>query len=190
MPEDFVPAHRYLLFVLLTSAACYLDLVTKRWAFEWQGMPGDKPIWWLWNGYIGIETALNTGSLGGFQIGQANQSVNYLAGISCIALIGAVVWFVWGRLGRSLSMTIVMASICAGILGNLYDRFGLWSLNDEGHPTIRAVRDWIRLSYGPYVWPNFNLADSFLVCATAWLFWHSFRNSAEPPPKPETSRHS
>lgn len=177
---EVVPPHRYLLFTLIAGIGCYLDLATKRWTFEWRGMPGEQPVWWLWDGLVGIETALNQGSLGGMQLGSPDQSVQLLAVISAIAFVGAIAWFVWGRLGQSLSMTIVLGCICAGILGNLYDRLGLWSLNAEGQPTIRAVRDWIRLSYGEYVWPNFNIADSLLVCATAWLCWSSFRTPAGP----------
>ncbi len=175
LPGGEVPARRYLLFVLVASAGCLLDLVTKRWVFDWRGMPGDQPIWWLWEGYVGIETALNVGSLGGLQLGGPERSVQLLALISCLALLGAVVWFVWGRLGTSRSMTIVVACIVAGILGNLYDRLGLWSIGENGEPAIRAVRDWIRLSVGRHVWPNFNVADSLLVCSTAWLVWSSFR---------------
>lgn len=185
-----VPARRYLLFVLVASAGCFLDLVTKHWVFDWRGMPGARPIWWLWEGYIGIETALNVGSLGGFQLGGPERSVQLLAVISCLALVGAVAWFVWGRLGSSLAMTIVMACIVAGILGNLYDRLGLWSIGEDGQPAVRAVRDWIRLSAGRFVWPNFNVADSLLVCSTAWLFWHSLRESPGEKPACENSSSS
>ena len=66
-----------------------------------------------------------------------------------------------------------------GILGNLYDRLGLWTVGVENLPRIYAVRDWIRISYGNLVWPNFNLADSLLVCGALLLVWHAFR---APPP--------
>ena len=69
--------------------------------------------------------------------------------------------------------------VTGGILGNLYDRLGLWSTAAD---RVHAVRDWILISYGGYdlpvlghSWPNFNIADSLLVCGAGMLFWHAFR---------------
>ena len=41
----------------------------------------------------------------------------------------------------------------------------VWSCSKEavGQP-IHAVRDWILVMIGDYPWPNFNIADSCLVC--------------------------
>jgi signal peptidase II len=172
-----VPASRYLIFALIAAAGCWLDLLTKRFVFAWRGMPGTQPIWWVWEGYIGIEPSLNTGAL----FGLGRDRVLWLAALSAVALLGLVAWFVYGRVGHDRRLTIVLACITAGILGNLYDRLGLWSLGPEGRPELFAVRDWIRFSYGRYVWPNFNVADSLLVCATTYLVWHSFRSPTAPP---------
>jgi signal peptidase II len=171
-----VPASRYLIFALIAGAGCWLDLLTKRFIFEWRGMPGDQPIWWIWEGYIGIEPSLNTGAL----FGLGHDRVLWFAALSAVALLALVVWFVYGRIGHDLRMTIVLACITGGILGNLYDRLGLWSLSPEGQPVLYAVRDWIRFSYGRRVWPNFNVADSLLVCATTYLVWYSFRSGSAP----------
>ena len=68
----------------------------------------------------------------------------------------------------------------AGILGNLYDRLGLPGLvwpRDHGPPAgapVHAVRDFILVMIGPWPWPNFNLADSSLVCGAGLLFCHAF----------------
>lgn len=170
-----VPPSRYLLFAAIAGGGCFLDLYSKRRAFESLGMPGESPVHWIWEGFFGIETSLNTGAL----FGLGHNRVGILAVLSIIALIGVCVWFVAGRVGRSRSLTIVLALITAGILGNLYDRLGLWSLNESGEVQIRAVRDWIRWSYGKYVWPNFNLADSYLVCSAIWLVGYSFLTPEE-----------
>jgi signal peptidase II len=165
-----VPASRFVVFALVAALGCYLDLATKRWVFQWRGMPGEQPIWWLLPGLVGIEPSLNTGAL--FGIG--NNRVFWFAALSIVAFFGIIVWFVFGRLGRDAGLTIVLGCITAGILGNLYDRLGLWSIDHTGWPQIFAVRDWIRFSYGRYVWPNFNIADSLLVCSTVYLVWYSF----------------
>jgi signal peptidase II len=165
-----VPATRFIVFALVAALGCYLDLATKRWVFQWRGMPGERPIWWVWPGLVGIEPSLNTGAL--FGIG--HNQVLWFAALSVVAFFGIIVWFVFGRIGKDVGLTIVLGCITGGILGNLYDRLGLWSIDQTGWPQIFAVRDWIRLSYGQYVWPNFNIADSLLVCSTAYLIGYSF----------------
>ncbi len=170
-----VPARHFLLFSVLAGIGCWLDLATKRWVFQWRGMPGEQPIWWLWDGFFGVETSLNTGAL----FGLGHNRVLWFAGLSAVAFLGLILWFVFGRAGQSRSMTVVLGCVAGGILGNLYDRLGLWSIGPAGEPAIYAVRDWIRVSYGQYVWPNFNIADSLLVGSAAWLIWCSFRHPHE-----------
>jgi signal peptidase II len=68
----------------------------------------------------------------------------------------------------------------AGVLGNLYDRLGFpglrWNeardLHKIGEPVF-AVRDWILVMLGTRPWPNFNIADSLLVCGAMLLVWHA-----------------
>ena len=69
----------------------------------------------------------------------------------------------------------------AGILGNLYDRVGLpglkWNVANDLHKIgdpVFAVRDWILVKFGNWPWPNFNIADSLLVCGALLLAWHAF----------------
>jgi len=66
-----------------------------------------------------------------------------------------------------------------GVLGNLYDRLGLWV--QPGYPKQWAsgVRDWILFRYGEYTWPNFNIADSLLVCGAIMLMLHAFWERSE-----------
>jgi signal peptidase II len=67
--------------------------------------------------------------------------------------------------------------ITGGILGNLYDRLGLWW---EPHLPIQwksGVRDWVlfRIEGVPLLdpWPNFNIADSLLVVGACMLLYQS-----------------
>lgn len=176
---DAVPKSRYVLFAMLAIGGCLADLISKSIAFRWQGMPGEKPIWWLWEGKIGVETSLNTGAL--FGLGQ--DKVLLFAAFSFVALIGIVLWFAFFGGGRDLLLTLILGCVTGGILGNLYDRLGLWEATFTD-PTVAAlyadeypryaVRDWIRLSYDRYVWPNFNIADCLLVVGAVALVWHSY----------------
>jgi len=171
-PTDQAPGvrNRWVCFFGLAIVGCLADLLSKQYVFSWLGVPtGQVNIYWLIEGYVGIETALNHGAL--FGLGQ--NKVWFFATMSFVALGGVAYWLVKVRGIDDWILTITLGLITGGILGNLYDRLGIWSGMTEF-----AVRDWIRLSYdyNAYVWPNFNIADSLLVCGAGLLFWHSFKN--------------
>lgn len=164
-----VPRSRVVWFVLIAAVGCAVDLATKSWVFRWLGPPGHSEPWWLIEGYFGLQTSLNEGAL--FGIGQGQ--VVLFAGLSLAAAVGIPVWlFVFGA-ARDGWINVALSLIVAGILGNLYDRLGLWWTKEYAELPIPipqyAVRDWILWQYGQWRWPNFNLADSFLVTGTAMI---------------------
>lgn len=161
---------RVVAFLAIAAVGCAVDLITKSEMFSWRGLPGASPVWWLWEPYVGVENSLNTGavfgSFGGFAQGFAVLSVAALAFI--------VYWLFWAGAARVWLFTISLGCIAAGVLGNLYDRLGWWAPAElPAHIPRHAVRDWILLRFGEFTWPNFNIADSLLVCATAALVWHA-----------------
>ncbi len=169
-----VPLNRYLVFFAIAIAGCLVDLATKRWVFGWLGFPG--PTRWLWHGRVGLQTSLNEGALWG--IGQGWVLV--FSALSIVAAAGILVWLFRGKAATDLHLTIALGCITAGVFGNLYDRLGLpgltWPLNHPLHPLggqVYAVRDWILVVIFGYHWPNFNIADSLLVCGAALLFWNA-----------------
>ena len=97
---------------------------------------------------------------------------------------GSCCGWVCGRALRDLHLTVSLAFVLAGILGNLYDRLGLHALkwaagvgeHRAGEP-VYAVRDWLHFKIDRigFDWPIFNLADSFLVCGAMLLVWHVIR---------------
>lgn len=170
MPESVSRSARLSLFLGLASVGCAIDLVTKWLSFRWLGQPnGVENIHWIAEGYVGFETALNRGAL--FGMGQG--MVWLFALMSFAALLGVGVWLTHFGGFQDRLLTIALGVVTGGILGNLYDRLGIWSGGK-----ICAVRDFIRLSYNydQYVWPNFNVADSLLICGAVLLIWHSFQN--------------
>jgi signal peptidase II len=173
-----VPWTRFALFLSIALSGLLLDLETKRQIFAWLGMPGQGTIHWIVDGYVGIETATNPGALFGFGKGYAYV----FATISVAAVAGIGYWLFVRRAARDRFLTIVLAAIVAGIVGNLYDRLGLWSPPGLPGESIPEVRDWVRFSYGRYVWPNFNLADTFLVCGAAALFLKTLFTAPEQEP--------
>lgn len=165
-----LPANRYLIFVAIAAIGCAADLWSKDWVFARLGFPCREPEW-LVGEFVGLQTSLNFGAL--FGIGQGQV---WLFAAFSIAAIGAILWWLfWAGAAADAWVTVAVSAIMAGILGNLYDRLGLWSHPDLP-PGTRAVRDWILCQYDGWVWPNFNVADSLLVCGAAALFWHSFRS--------------
>ncbi|MHB8900336.1 MAG: signal peptidase II [Thermoguttaceae bacterium] len=171
-----VPPSRYVVFFTLASLGCLLDLVTKEWIFDRLGLPREQEIWWLWNDVLGFQTSLNEGAL--FGIGQGR--VSFFSVMSVVAAIAIFVWLFVARAARDWLVTIASGLICAGILGNLYDRLGLpglrWNyanppLHEIGEP-VYAVRDWILVMIGSWPWPTFNLADSMLVTGAGLIIVH------------------
>lgn len=165
-----VPLSRWITFWSLAIVGCVLDLASKYWMFDWLGMPGSHP-YWIIDGIFGFETSLNDGALFGLGKGK----VLWFAGLSVIAAIGINYWLFVARAALDRWLTVALGCIMGGVLGNLYDRLGLWAPAGLDPAYAHAVRDWILFRYGAWTWPNFNLADSFLVCGAGMLCWHALR---------------
>ena len=153
-----------IVFFLIATITTALDLWTKSWIFGRLGMPGDSDTYWIWDNVFGFQTALNEGAL--FGMGQG--FVLGFAFLSIVMLLGIVIWL-FGTFEKNWFLVVVMGLISAGIVGNLFDRLGLHSLCGPDGAPIFAVRDWILVMIGSYHWPNFNLADSYLVAGVILL---------------------
>jgi signal peptidase II len=127
-----------------------------------------------------VETAVNIGALFGMGAGFGL----FFAIASIVAGIGVCTWLFGFGGARSLWLTTAMGMVMGGILGNLYDRLGLWYREGMPEEWKSGVRDWILLTYGDFTWPNFNIADSLLVIGAMMLAWHSF---TLPPPVQNSS---
>ena len=180
-----ISANRCIVFLLLAVSGCLLDLTTKSLMFRWLELPGPGgQIKWMWQGVFGFQTSLNEGAL--FGLGQGMVPV--FAGLSIVAAIGILCWLFFAGGTRDWLLTIALGLITAGIFGNLYDRLGLPGLKWNGltgshalGEPIYAVRDFILVMIGPWHWPNFNFADSFLVSGAILLVWHALRSKHESP---------
>lgn len=170
-----LPRNRYLTYFAIALAGCAADLASKQAIFEWRGLPGVRPPWWLIEGRLGIQTSVNPGALFGMGAGWWWL----FASFSVVALIGIFTWlFVYGA-AHDRWLTVALGSVTGGILGNLYDRLGLWNNQRLAAEFQHGVRDWI-LFIWPEVrlqifnpWPNFNIADSLLVTGAIMLVVHA-----------------
>jgi signal peptidase II len=185
---ESLPLNRYLVYFSIAISGCLLDLWTKHAVFQWRGIEGAKPPWWIIEGYFGFETAMNPGAL--FGIGAGFSML--FAVLSIVAAVGILAWLFYGKAARDWWLTIALACVTAGIFGNLYDRLGYGFTDDmrEQYVAARAdpefiatrehaVRDWILFQWPTeakaYKWPNFNIADMLLVCGASALVWRSFQ---------------
>jgi signal peptidase II len=177
------PARQFGVFIVIAALGCAVDLWTKDWIFARLGMPDPNNAIPIWPGVFSLTTSLNEGAL--FGMGQGMTFV--FAGLSIAASIGIIYWlFVRGGC-QSWILTIALAMITGGILGNLYDRLGLpglrWNFPADrvGEP-VYAVRDWLHLQIlrddGSvfFDWPVFNIADSLLVCGSVLLVLYGLKS--------------
>jgi signal peptidase II len=166
-----------------------LDLATKHWMFSRPWLV-DGSVWWLWPGHAGLQLSLNEGAL--FGMGQGNVWVFALFSVAAAAAIPSWLFLFGGA--RDKTLTIILGGVLGGVLGNLYDRIGLpgldWGVFDPARQGERvyAVRDFILLAWrwdsdwhNRVVWPNFNIADSLLVCGAVALLAHSMRKPVDAP---------
>jgi signal peptidase II len=126
-------------------------------------------------GVFSLTTSLNEGAL--FGVGQGMTPI--FAALSILAAAGIAYWLFFAGAGNDLWLVCALASIMAGISGNLYDRLGLpglvWPAKfpNAGQPVF-AVRDWLHFEIrsAGFDWAVFNVADSLLVVGAIMLFWH------------------
>jgi signal peptidase II len=194
LPADRVPASRHVVYWPLAAAGLALDLWSKHFMFSQPDLLAGR-VRWLWPNHAGFQLSLNEGAL--FGMGQGGVWI--FAACSIAAAVAIPTWlFAFGG-ARDLVLTVVLGVISGGVLGNLYDRVGMpgldWGslpihLNPQQHSPgpVHAVRDFVLLSrrWPPQgradVWPNFNLADSLLVCGAIAIIFASLRRA--PPGAP------
>jgi signal peptidase II len=86
-----------------------------------------------------------------------------LVGFSIVAVL--VVIGVLYRVGRGVSITsVALALILGGAIGNLYDRM-----------KFGYVVDFLEVHIHGYHWPDFNVADSAIVCGACLLLIEMLR---------------
>lgn len=181
-PAPSFPPSRYAVFGLLLVSALAWDLFTKQWVFATLGFPHRQSDWqWetplLWGKFtITLFTSFNNGALWG--LGQGHGWLFALLSVGASFLV-CYVLFVRGA-ARSLWLTVSLALIGSGALGNLYDRLYLHNCRDIDGSPLTGVRDFIKcdipgIDFGTFrlieqwEFPIFNFADSFLVTGAIML---------------------
>ena len=106
--------------------------------------------------------------------------------LSVGAFCGIVYWLFVARAAESVRLTVCLALVSGGTLGNLYDRLGWHGIILPGRDEpIKAVRDFFHFQFGgtpdhPALdWAIFNVADICLVSGAVMLMIQSFLTEPE-----------
>ena len=202
-----VPASRYLIFALIAGGGLFWDLYSKHVVFADLGYPAGAPepsqpgehVLFehpnlvegqsrpFLDGWVSFRlyTSFNEGALWGM-----GQGYTWLfAALSVLAVAFVLYWLFIHGAGRSLWLTVALALIMAGTLGNLYDRMGLHGcVKPGGQERWYAVRDFLLFEFGGWPWPVFNFADVFLVTGAIMLVLQSLRAESTESAETDASR--
>ncbi len=155
------PAPRRLPWLLLISAAVFLaDRFTKTWVEAHIQLYGAIPVI---PRVLRITHWTNDGAAFSLFADSASpQKVRWaLATFGCCLAIGVIIALV--RLGSRFTLiTVVLALVLGGALGNLHDRI-----------LYGSVVDFIEVHIFSYHWPDFNIADSSIVTGACLIFLDS-----------------
>jgi signal peptidase II len=143
----------------IAAAVLLLDQGTKAWVL--QNLPGAPPLTVV-PGFFDLTFSRNTGGVFGLLAGAPSFGRRaFFVGATAVAL-GVIVVFLrrWGRESRLL--TVSLALVAGGAVGNLVDRLRFGS-----------VVDFIDWHWRSYHWYTFNVADSGISVGAVLLILHS-----------------
>ena len=150
------------LFWPIMLAIVVADIVTKAVAERTllRGIPRE-----VWGGSVRLTLVYNPGAAFGLNLG--SQSRWIFASLTLVALAIIVRLYRTTRPG-DVTRVAALALVCAGALGNLFDR-------------VRSpfgVVDFLDVGLGDSRWPTFNVADmavSIGAAVLAWVLWQEDR---------------
>jgi len=150
---------RVVVFWTIALLGAAFDLGTKAYVFQWLGEPGMRAPFSVVPNILELQTNYNLGALWGFMRDVPHSSLIF-AVLSIIAAIGICVWLFWLRAAVDRGLTIALALIMAGALGNCYDRLMLGKVRDFVHFHVDPVN---------FDCAIFNFADNMLVLGAVTL---------------------
>ena len=147
------------LALTIAAVVLVLDQATKAWVLR--TLPGAPPLTVI-PGFFDLTFSRNTGGVFGLFAGAPSFGRRaFFISATAIAL-GVIVVFLrrWGHESRRL--TVALALVAGGAIGNLIDRLRFGS-----------VVDFIDWYWGSHHWYTFNIADSAISTGAVLLVVHS-----------------
>ena len=163
-----VPAGRQVLFWTIALGGAAFDLATKAAVFRQVGEPGFARPVSIVGRVLELRTNYNPGALWGFGRDLPHSSLVF-ALLSVVAGAAIYVWLFVRGAAIDRRLTVALALIMAGALGNCYDRVALGHVRDFVHFHVDSI---------DFNFPIFNFADNMLVAGAAILMVLALR--AEP----------
>jgi len=162
MPEA---SARWARWLLLSAVVVALDLATKAMvsgAFQYGEV---RPVLPFFN----LVLVHNTGAAFSFLAGASGWQRWFFTVVTIVISVFIVAMLRKHHTDRMMS--VALALVLGGALGNLYDRLTL------GH-----VVDFVQLHAGGWYFPAFNVADSAITVGVALLIWDSLVSGSPPAP--------
>lgn len=156
-------AWRFALWLGLAVLLCAADQFTKMVMLHYL-RPGEVvPV----TGFFNLVLVGNYGSAFSF-LGNAGGWQIYLFSILALVAVVVIVWLLW-RHNHRLFLSLALALVAAGAVGNLWDRV-----------TLAFVIDFLDFHLGGLHWPAFNLADVWICTGAAGIVIDEFRKGRKP----------
>lgn len=174
MTADRVPLRNVLLFWGIALGGMAFDLATKQAIFSRFPLGIPEPIL---DGILEIHPSRNKGALWGFGSSLPYSGLVF-AGLSVFAGL-AICWYLFRRRAAADTMlTVALALIMAGALGNCYDRLVYGFVRDFVHFHVDSIG---------FDCAIFNFADNMLVLGAVFLMILALRPDSKRPgmTKPE-----
>ena len=168
---------RLFLFCSIALGGFIFDNATKAMVFARIGPP-PSPAVPVIPRILELHTSQNTGALWGFGAGIPYSS-QIFAALSVVAAIIICYWLFFLGAARSRVLTIALALIMAGAMGNCYDRLVFGSVRDFVHFHVDAVG---------FDCAIFNFADNMLIAGALTLVFYAMRTEDHTSVRPTESR--
>jgi signal peptidase II len=184
-----VPRSRYAVFAAIVIGGAAFDLLTKAAVFAELGCPGRAN--WEWRAGDLVRFTLQTNFNPGALWGMGQGWTGLFAAMSAVAIIAILYFLFVAKHARSLWLTVALAFVMAGALGNLFDRLGLHGWKGPDGQPVYAVRDFLYFRFfETFDWAIFNFADSMLVTGAIMLVIHSLWGAPATQPVEQSTVHS
>ncbi len=176
MTKGAVPLGRVVLFLAIALGGAAFDLTTKSRVFASLGEPG-SPSRTIIPDVLEFQTNYNPGALWGFARTWQHSS-KVFAGLSVVAGFAIVYWLFVRGAAVDARLTVALALIMAGAIGNCYDRLVFGRVRDFVHFHIDRIN---------FDCAIFNFADNMLVAGALVLMVLALRPERPAPEDDPTS---
>ena len=161
--DDLKPLQTGLQWLWLTIIFLVADQVTKYLAVNYIQPHETIEVMPFFN----LVIRYNPGAAFSFLADAGGWQVFFFATISAVVSLGIIYWM-YTIPAKNRWLSIALALILAGAIGNLIDRL-----------MLGEVVDFIDWYYGSYHWPTFNVADSVILLGAAMMLLDGYVNPEE-----------